>query len=198
MTLKIGLPKGVTTSKAQKVISDYLKRDIDSATLHHFDEKEQIHFYLLKPRDIPKLVHDDILDAGITLIEWIVEKGYPLHLYKKLDWCNTRISLLAPRKSKFMKADMPITCVTEFPNIASRFFQEKGIQEYTIEHVSGSCEAMVPSVYDYAIDCVETGSSAQRHDLIEEATILSSKAVLVTKTSMVLPQLQRVIGGLGV
>jgi len=196
-TLKIGLPKGDAIGKSQSVISAYLGWEVNEGTLHYFNERTRVHFYLLKPRDIPKLVYDGALDAGVTLMEWVIEKGYPLHTHTELDWCDTRVSLLTPRGQKVLGTKQPVTCVTEFPNIAEQFFQEHG-ENYTIEHVSGSCEGMVPSIYNCAVDCVETGASARRHNLKEEAVVVRSRAVLVTKTSDISMQLKQVVKDLAV
>ena len=194
--IRIGLCKGDAIHRARQVITAQLEHEINHSVLHHVDHKRQVYFYLMKPRDVPKLVHDGVLDAGITLEEWVEEKGYPLHVYTSLDWCNTRISLLAPPTHKVLDAAKKITCVTEFPNIASRFFESRGIQDYAIEHVAGSCEGFVPSIYDCAVDCVETGGTIRRHDLEEEVVILRSRAVLVTKSDKLSVKLKRTLEGL--
>lgn len=86
------------------------------------------------------------------------------------------------------------SCVTEFPNIASKYFKEQGI-ECNIFHISGSSEACVPQIFDWCIDCVETGTTLLENDLMEKEIILESKVALFTKYEKVIPQniMQRIM-----
>lgn len=179
--MKIGLPKGNVISNAQRIITSHLGREIDEKTLHHYSEDTDIHFYLMKPRDIPYMVHSETLDAGITFQEWVAEKDLPLHICAYLDWCTTRVSLLTPPNKRVIGRGDPVTCVTEFPHLAREFFRQNNIETREITQLSGSCEGMVPTIYDCAVDCVETGKSAQLHGLTEEAVLVRSQTVLVTK-----------------
>jgi ATP phosphoribosyltransferase len=176
--LRIGLPKGGVIQHSLKLMGKCLNKEIDSNALN--DIEGQYCFYLLKHRDIPRLVEDGVLDIGVTSSEWVEEVGADLSIIKNLDWCDTRISLISHR-------DMPVLehgevrCVTEFANIAKNYFKKVGLQNAQIDNISGSSESFVPSIYNCCVDCVETGATLQLHDLVEESVILRSKTVVVAR-----------------
>lgn len=175
--LKIGLPKGNIKKKSIALAKTMLNEDYDDSLLHFC--KDDIEVFLLKQRDIPQLLDNGILDIGITSTEWITEKEVDLTIEQYLDWCDTRISLITP--SNHMERPLK-TCVTEYPQIASRFFNENKMTDTKIITLSGSSEALVPYVYDCCIDCVETGGTLKHNGLVEKTIIFEAKTVLVYKT----------------
>lgn len=177
--IRIGLPKGVVKKKSLDVIEHFLQEKIDSNKLR-FDGDNDTYFYLLKHRDIPDLVSEGILDIGITSSEWIEEKGFSLHLNRVLDWCDTRVSLISDINMPVLEKITPIKCVTEFPNLTKRFFEEYGFGNVQVDSISGSSEGLIPSIYDCCVDCVETGRTLQLHNLAEEKVIYESKVVVIT------------------
>ncbi|MBI4130145.1 ATP phosphoribosyltransferase [Candidatus Roizmanbacteria bacterium] len=189
----IGLPKGTISYKSYTLIRSFLNKDVHKTRLHYFDKRTNIHFYLLKQRDIPKLVHDGTIDIGITSTEWIREKGYPALIVKDVGWCNTRLSLLAHKTTPFPNNHQSFSCVTEFPTIARDFFASKGYTNISIEQISGSTEGLVPYVYSCAIDCVETGKTIQRHELVEKDVIFISRTVVIVKNEMKKKELERIL-----
>jgi ATP phosphoribosyltransferase len=178
--ISIGLPKGVVKIKSLAVIAHYLRENIDSKKLR-FAGKNDIYFYLLKHRDIPNMVSEGILDVGITSSEWIEEKGCSLHINRELDWCDTRVSLLSEINVPVLKKTTTIKCITEFPNLTKRFFAEYGLNNVLVEPISGSSEGLVPIIYECCVDCVETGTTLQLHNLVEEMVIYESKVVVITR-----------------
>jgi ATP phosphoribosyltransferase len=178
--LKVGLPKGVVIQKSFDFLEHFLKEEVDRRKLYF--QKNDMSFYLLKHRDIPALVYNRKLDLGITSSEWLIEYNFPLCIARELNWCDTHISLLSAfNKPILQKNEGKISCVTEFPNIATGFFQSAGIKAFEIEHLSGSTEGLVPTLYDCSIDCVETGFTAELHNLRVEHIIYQSKTVVVVR-----------------
>lgn len=178
--IRIGLPKGVVKIKSLTVIEHFLQEKIDSKKLG-FIGKNDTYFYLLKHRDIPNLVSEGILDVGITSSEWIEEKGFSLHINRELDWCDTRVSLISDINMPVLEKTTQIKCVTEFPNLTKRFFAEYGLENVQVDSISGSSEGLIPTIYECCVDCVETGSTLQLHNLVEEKVIYESKVVVITR-----------------
>lgn len=177
--LNIGLPKGVIKHRSLEIVKRYMNEEIDNNQLR-FKAADQTCFYLLKHRDIPRLVHKGFLDIGITSSEWIEERGLALTINRELDWCNTRISLISAKDRPILGKQTTVTCVTEFPNISSKFFAEQNMNS-EIASISGSSESLVPSIYDCCIDCVETGSTLKIHNLVEELVIYHSRVVVISR-----------------
>ncbi|HEY2493759.1 MAG TPA: ATP phosphoribosyltransferase [Paenibacillus sp.] len=176
--IRIGLPKGVVKSKSVSLIESYVGGKVNADKLHFLVE-ENIYIYLLKHRDIPMMIDQGILDFGITSSEWIKEGNYDLKMFKELDWCDTRISLLSERNRPVLTKPDSFTCVTEFPNTAMQYFQTIGRNDVNIQHVNGSTEGFVPTIFDCCVDCVETGHTLHLHNLQEENVLHLSKIVVV-------------------
>ncbi|MNN59929.1 ATP phosphoribosyltransferase [compost metagenome] len=139
---------------------------------------------MLKHRDIPGLIELGYLDVGITSTEWLYENDSDLYIHKELDWCDTRISLISDKDRPVLNGNRGIRCITEFPRITRDFFNTTHNNNVTIDNISGSSEALVPSLYNCCVDCVETGKTLLLHNLTEESVIYQSKIVLVSKPSV--------------
>lgn len=174
-TIRIGLPKGNVIGKSFQLVRHLIGENVDSRKLSFY--KDNINILLLKHRDIPKMVENGQLDIGISSYEWIVENDNKVKIISELDWCNTRIALIGNVQNK-MEYDSSVNCITEFPNIANKYFaQNKMCVDVT--YISGSCEACVPEIADYCIDCVETARTLKDNDLEIKDVILESKMMLI-------------------
>lgn len=179
--INIGLPQGGIRDKSVQLIEHLLGERINPRLLHH-DVTPELSCFLLKHRDIPRLVSSGVLDIGVTSSEWVYECSSPVATVDSFDWCNTRISLLSPQDRPALGVHRSqIRCVTEFPHIAERFFQDIEAVSAHIEYVSGSSEGLVPDLFDCCIDCVQTGETAHRHGLREEQVLYRSTIVLIVR-----------------
>lgn len=178
--LRVGLPKGVLKEKSLRLVELLLNMKINKNLLSFNSDEYKI--FLLKHRDIPKMIANNMLDIGITSSEWISESKNKVKIIKKMDWCNTRISLITSDPNYKVQADKEISCVTEFPNIAKDYF-DKINQKYNIYNLSGSSEAFVPGMFECCVDCVETGSTIRENNLFENEVILESEVVLITSVN---------------
>lgn len=179
--IKIGLPKGVVKSRSLEIIRRYAGEIKNEKTM--FYPVGGLCFFLLKHRDIPVFIEHGWLDFGVTSTEWLIEQNVNLEIVKKLDWCNTRISLLATESTLY--SDEPYsTCVTEFPRIADLYAGKIG-RSLRIHAVSGSCEGMVPNIFDFCIDCVETGETLRANQLEEFIHLIDTQTVVVCHSKQV-------------
>lgn len=173
--IKIGLPKGNIYSKSRIAVESFCKKTFPKDVLSV--EYGNYIFYFLKHRDIPLLVDNNKLDFGITSQEWLYECDKDLVVYKELEWCNTSICLIAKNKKQKL-----MTCVTEYPNITKKYFERNQINK-SLYYISGSCEALVPTIFDCCVGCVESGLTLKKNNLIILDKILDSKIVFVGKDS---------------
>lgn len=182
--LKIGFPKGNIKRKSLAVISQILGNEIDKEKLYFSDEKNY-HFYMLKNRDLPLLLQSGQIDCAIVATEWLKEKRSKFPILYDLGWSKYRICLIVSNSKPFDQHLGPKTCVTEYPLIAKQYLLSKGWNQTVLSVVSGSSECFVPSIYDCCIDCVETGATLKRHNLIELDTLFESSVVLVTRNDQI-------------
>lgn len=165
----IAMPKGCVFQKSKKVVENFTGMEITSGQLKIAYKKYM--FCFLKHRDIPKLVENGVFHYGITSDEWLKETEVKVKRIKELDWCDTKIALI---RQKGDEGEIR-SCVTEFPNIAMKTLKKS----ISVQYVSGSSEALVPEFYDSCIDCVESGRTLEKNNLIIDQILLNSKTVLI-------------------
>lgn len=175
--IKVGLPKGNVKEKSIKFIEKVLGENLSEKKLSVICGVYQ--FYLLKHRDIPRLINDGFLDIGITSHEWLIENQTDLVELAVTDWCNTRISLITSPTFD----DEEYMCVTEYPHVAEKYFAEQN-KKHSVFLISGSSESMVPMIFNSSVDCVETGKTLVANGLVEKEVILYSSMVLVARTDI--------------
>jgi ATP phosphoribosyltransferase len=181
--LTVGLPLGRVAGRSRALAALLVDGDQDPELLYTSSGDRSVRVVFLKHRDIPGLVADGVLDIGVTSFEWVRESEQPVRVLHELDWCDTRVSLLVPDAVEFVPPpSRHLRCVTEFPTLAAGHFARVGLLDVEMRVVSGSTEGMVPGLFDCAIDCVETGKTAARHGLREEAMILASTTVVIVAT----------------
>lgn len=193
--LRLGLPLGRVGTRSRRLASELLGFEIDPTRLVASSDDGHLVVVFAKHRDIPGLVADGHLDVGVTSLEWVAERQSPVAVVRQLDWCDTRVSLLvpvAPGAQCNTTRAARTTCVTEFPTLASTLLRAPGVGSHDIRVVSGSTEGMVPTLFDCAVDCVETGATAERHGLREAAVLLRSRTVVVVREEP-LPQAASVL-----
>lgn len=173
--IRIGLPKGKVHGKGYKLIEESFRTVISTHQLSFTSLDYEVYF--MKHRDIARLVGNNTLDFGITSEEWIREMDANVCILKKLDWCTTKMALIAASHDVVISS-----CVTEFPNIAKSYFTSNN--QVNIATVSGSSESMVPTLYDCCIDCVETGNTLKENSLIVLDELFTSNMVLICNTSI--------------
>ena len=174
--LKIGLPKGGLLRNSIQVVERLINAEVDRGCLSFQNDKYEI--FLLKHRDIPKLVEDGKLDIGITSFEWIRENQNDVEVLLVLDWCDTKICSITSKDGDSLNDLTQICCATEFPNIALEFFRKRNIDAFILS-VFGSSEAFVPMLAQVCIDCVETGETIEKNNLQIQDVIMESKVVVI-------------------
>ena len=149
--MRIGLPKGRLLRNSEAA-QNMAPSDTDS--------------WLLRLQDIPGLVADGSLNAGITAEEWIRESRADVVRIAPLCWYHVRICAIGRPEHPVGAAPR---IVSEYPSLAAEYAarQHPGA---TVRRAHGACEAYVPSLADLAVDCVETGRSMRERglDIIEE------------------------------
>jgi ATP phosphoribosyltransferase len=136
-----------------------------------------VEVWMLKARDIPFLVRDGMLDAGLAPIEWIVEAGDSIQAVETVEWYPARICLIAPTAFDLGEAKRHgARIVTEYPALTKAFCERAGIPGEVVR-VHGSSEAMVPGLADAAVETVETGVMSKAYGLKEHAVVRDSTPI---------------------
>jgi len=141
----------------------------------------------VRTADIPEYISDGAADLGITGLDQVreaeVENVVPM---LDLGFGRCRLVLAAPEAGDITSAEDVAgrTVATEFPNVARRFFDERGIDVDLVE-VSGATE-LTPHVdmADAIIDITSTGTTLQMNRLAEIEQVLESSVHLFARSDI--------------
>jgi ATP phosphoribosyltransferase len=138
--------------------------------------------------DIPEYVADGAADLGITGLDQVREAGAEAVVeLLDLEYGRCRLVLAAPEDGEIdsVAALDDGTVATEFPNIARRFFADRGIDTSVVE-VSGATE-LTPHVdmADAIIDITSTGTTLTMNRLAVIEEVLESSVRLFARENVV-------------
>ncbi|HZJ78037.1 MAG TPA: ATP phosphoribosyltransferase [Clostridia bacterium] len=146
---------------------------------------ENFEAVLAKAADVTTYVEHGACDIGIVGKDTIVEKGGDYYEMTDLGFGKCYFALAAKKGSDFYNGYKEKIIATKYPNVAKRFFEEKGMDVKIIK-IEGSVElAPLLNLTDAIIDIVETGTTLKENGLevIEEIMPISSR-VIVNMASM--------------
>ncbi len=138
--------------------------------------------------DIPEYVADGAADLGITGLDQVREAGAASVVeLLDLEYGRCRLVLAAPEDGGIdsVAALNGGTVATEFPNIARRFFADRGVDTSVVE-VSGATE-LTPHVdmADAIIDITSTGTTLTMNRLAVIEEVLESSVRLFAREDVV-------------
>jgi len=160
----------------------------DSRKLVHDFPEQEVRIIICRPTDIPTYVEYGAADLGLvgkdTLMEQ--EKDVVELLDVRFGYCRFVVAMpqekLPPRLadgSYDLSGLNHQRVATKFPNVAEKFFTQRGMQVVTIK-LHGNIE-LAPRVglADMIVDIVSTGKTLRENRLVEVAPIAEATARLV-------------------
>lgn len=185
MKLRLGLPKG----SLQEATFQLFKKagfNVSVSRRSYFPtiDDPEIEILLMRAQEIPRYVHDGVLDAGLSGYDWITENEADVVevadlVYSKQTNNPIRLVMAVANDSdiKEVKDLQGKRIATELVNVTKKFLQNHGV-EAAVEFSYGATEVKVPHLVDAIADLTETGSSLRAHNLRIIATILQSNTKL--------------------
>jgi len=185
MKLRLGLPKG---SLQESTFALFKKAGFNISVrprsyFPHIDDPE-IEALLMRAQEIPRYVHEGVLDAGLSGLDWIRENNADVVevadlVYSKQTKNPIRLVIAVARDSDIRSvADLQGKKIaTELVNVTRKFLEENGVQA-AVEYSYGATEVKVPHLVDAIADITETGSSLRAHNLRILTTIMESTTKL--------------------
>lgn len=152
---------------------------------------------LAKAADVITYVQHGVCDIGVVGKDTIMEYGGSFFEVVDLGFGKCRFALAGPVGKNFYDGYHRRVIATKYPNVASRFFAEKGM-DVSIVKIEGSVElAPLLGLSDAIVDIVETGSTLKENGLavIEEVAPVSAR-MIVNEASLKLRQqeIEKLIG----
>lgn len=182
--LRIAVPnKGSLSEIAAEMLHEagYLGRR-DPRALSVRDERNDVEFFYLRPRDIATYVGSGALDVGITGRDLLLDSGSAASEIASLDFGESTFRFAGPPGAFTDLASLAGARVaTSYPGLVGDFLAQSGIN-VTLVKLDGAVESAVRlGVADAVADVVSTGSTLRAQGLeIFGPVILDSTAVLVS------------------
>jgi len=188
--LKLGIPKGslqeTTLSLLKK--AGFSVRLTERSYYPEIDDPE-ISCMLIRAQEMPRYVESQVLDCGITGIDWVMESGKKVIkmadlIYAKQGLRKVRWVLAVPEGSQIKKVkDLKGKRIaTELVNVVLKYIKQNKVKA-EVEYSWGATEAKPPELADAIVELTETGSSLKANKLKILETVLESNTVVVTNKS---------------
>ena len=145
------------------------------------NEKAHLKFIITKTADVPTYVEYGAAYIGIIGKDVIAESEKNVYELLDLGFGKCHLMMAVPKDKKRAKfEDYAHTRVaTKFPNIAEKFFTERGMQMEYIK-LNGSIElGPIVGLSESIVDIVETGTTLRENNLEEIVSIMDSTARLI-------------------
>lgn len=185
-TLKIGLPKGslqASTFELFKKAGWSIKAQ-ERSYYPSVDDPE-IEVMLIRAQEMARYVESEVLDCGLTGIDWVMESGAKVKkvadlIYAKQGLRKVRWVLAVPEDSKIktVKALKGLRIATELVNVTKKYLKNNKVNA-RVEFSWGATEAKPPELADAIVELTETGSSLRANRLKILDTVLESNTVVI-------------------
>ncbi|MCL2494516.1 MAG: ATP phosphoribosyltransferase [Oscillospiraceae bacterium] len=181
MKLRLGLPTG-SLQEATFQLFKQAGFHISAHSRSYFPavNDPELEILAMRAQEIPRYVHEGILDAGISGLDWITENNADVVEVADLPYSkNTsnpvRLVLAVAEDSGIREvADLGGKRIaTELVNVTKKYLCAHGVTA-TVEYSWGATEVKVPQLVDAIAELTETGSSLRANKLRIIATILES------------------------
>jgi ATP phosphoribosyltransferase len=182
--LRIAIPnKGSLSEIAAEMLLEagYTGRR-DPRALSVRDERNDVEFFYLRPRDIATYVGSRALDVGITGRDLLLDSRSPAMEISTLDFGESTFRFAGPPGAfTTLDALKGVRIATSYPALVGDFLAREGVQVIIVP-LDGAVESAVKlGVADAVADVVSTGSTLRAQGLeIFGPVILDSTAVLIS------------------
>lgn len=135
---------------------------------------------IVRPNDVPTYVEYGAADAGVVGKDVLLEQDRDVYepLDLKFGACRIAVAALKGREGPD-RFSSKMRVATKYPNIAERYFNQKGLLVEIIK-LYGSIElAPLVRLADRIVDLVSTGKTLRANQLVEVDVIAQSTARLI-------------------
>lgn len=148
------------------------------------DTKKDVQYFLAKPNDVITYVEHGVADIGIVGKDTLLESGMQPYELLDLEVGKCKFILASKENHNPLQKIGHIKIGTKYPNVASHYFHNKGL-EVEIIKIDGSVElAPILGLCDGIIDIMETGTTLKENGLKVYDTVCPISArVIVNKVS---------------
>lgn len=182
--ITVALSKGKLLEPAIALFkkAGYAARNVSAESRRLIIECPEQHVTLMivRPSDVPTYVEYGAADVGVVGKDMLLEQNADVYEPMDLKFGRCRLSVAA-RKGCAVRERLSakLRVATKYPNVAERYYNQKGIPVEIIK-LYGSVElAPVVGLADRIVDLVSTGRTLKAHGLEEIDVIAESTARLI-------------------
>ncbi|BAF59141.1 MAG: ATP phosphoribosyltransferase [Pelotomaculum sp.] len=185
MKLRLGLPKGSLQEATFQLFKQAgFELTVRSRSYFPSVNDPELEVVLMRAQEIPRYVHEGVLDAGLSGLDWILENEADVVEVADLVYAKSTPNpirlVIAVANDSNIKSVSDLNgkrIATELVRVTQKFLRENGVNAY-VEYSYGATEVKVPHLVDAIADITETGSSLKANNLRVIATILESTTKL--------------------
>ena len=185
MKLRLGLPKGSLQEATFQLFNQAGYRiSLSGRSYYPVVNDPELEILLMRAQEIPRYVHDGVLDAGISGLDQIIENEADVvevadMVYSKATANSIKVVIAVAENSDIKEiGDLNGKRIaTELVNVTKKYLSEHNVSA-AVEFSWGATEVKVPHLVDAIVDLTETGSSLRANKLRVIATILESTTKL--------------------
>lgn len=184
--LKIGLPKGSLQGSTFELFkkAGWTIKATERSYYPDVNDAE-LEVMLIRAQEMARYVESEVLDCGLTGIDWVMESGCKVKkvadlVYAKQGLRKVRWVLAVPESSKFksVKDLKGKRIATELVNVTKKYLKVNKVNA-NVEFSWGATEAKPPELADAIVELTETGSSLRANNLKIIDTVLESNTVVI-------------------
>lgn len=182
--LRVAVPnKGALAETAAQMLAEagYRGRR-DSRTLVSVDNRNDVEFFYLRPRDIATYVGSGAVDLGITGLDLLLDSVTAAEVVQELQFADSTFRFAAPQDTIASLQELAgKRLATSYPKLVGDFLEQHGVAVQLVK-LEGAVESAVRlGIADAVADVVSTGSTLRAAGLsIFGPVILESTAVLIS------------------
>jgi len=185
LKLRLGLPKGSLQEATFQLFKQAgFELTVRSRSYFPSVNDPELEVVLMRAQEIPRYVHEGVLDAGLSGLDWILENEADVVEVADLVYAKSTPNpirlVIAVANDSNIKSVSDLNgkrIATELVRVTQKFLRENGVNAY-VEYSYGATEVKVPHLVDAIADITETGSSLKANNLRVIATILESTTKL--------------------
>lgn len=201
--LTIALAKGRLAEKTMEILEaigiDCSGPKEESRKLVFFDEKSSIKFIMVKPTDVPVYVDHGVADIGVAGKDTLLEADLSVFEMVDLKIAACKIAVAGYPVNKKRLTSSTLRVATKYPNIAKKYYAEKG-ETIEIIKLNGSIElAPILGLSDVIVDIVESGRTLKENGLVVtediadiSARLIVNRVSLKTKSDIISPMIEKI------
>jgi ATP phosphoribosyltransferase len=184
VTLRVALPKGRLLEPAVALFRAAGAPPADSAESRRLlvpSADGRLAFLFVKPADVPVYVESGAADLGVAGTDVLRESGADVLEPLALPFGACRMVVASRGDVPYPALPGAVTprVATKYPRLTRAFFADSG-RGVEVVTVNGSVEvAPLLGLAHWIVDLVDTGRTLKENGLVERATILDVRAVVV-------------------